>query len=128
MKSVQIRSFFWSVFSIFGQEKPPYWDTFHAVTITIFTVQVTVWSKIVKFGDLQVDPNQNLLFKVNNGNIRTRPEICSKLTIKTSERRLWYFAEVSLLCTNEYYLTPFTPQISACTTLSILNTLFCFFG
>ena len=34
----------------------------------------------------------NYLFKVNNRNTRTRCEICSKLTIKTTERRhvfLW---------------------------------------
>ena len=29
------------------------------------------------------------LLKVNNKNTRTRYEICSKLTIKTSERRQW---------------------------------------
>ena len=29
----------------------------------------------------------NYLFKVNNSNTRTRCEICSKLTIKTPERR-----------------------------------------
>ena len=29
------------------------------------------------------------LLKVNNGNTRTRCEICSKLTIKTPERRQW---------------------------------------
>ena len=29
------------------------------------------------------------MFKVNNGNIRARCEICSKLTIKTGERRHW---------------------------------------
>ena len=27
------------------------------------------------------------LFKINNGNTKTMPEICSKLTIKTPERR-----------------------------------------
>ena len=31
----------------------------------------------------------NYMFKVNNRNTRTRCEICSKLTIKTSERRHW---------------------------------------
>ena len=31
MKSAQIRSFFWSVFPVFGPEKPPYLDTFHGV-------------------------------------------------------------------------------------------------
>ena len=29
------------------------------------------------------------MFKVNNRNSRTRCEICSKLTIKTPERRQW---------------------------------------
>ena len=29
------------------------------------------------------------LLKVNNGNTRTRCKICSKLTIKTPERRQW---------------------------------------
>ena len=32
-------------------------------------------------------PAGNYMFKVNNRNIRTRCEICSKLTIKTPERR-----------------------------------------
>ena len=31
----------------------------------------------------------NYMFKVNNRNNRTRCEICSKLTIKTPERRQW---------------------------------------
>ena len=29
------------------------------------------------------------MFKVNNRDTRTRCEMCSKLTIKTSERRKW---------------------------------------
>ena len=33
-------------------------------------------------------PGGNYMFKVNNRNTRTRCEICSKLTIKTAERRL----------------------------------------
>ena len=35
------------------------------------------------------NPAGNNLFKVNNGNTRTRCEICSKLKIKTPERRHW---------------------------------------
>ena len=31
----------------------------------------------------------NYMFKVNDRNTRTRCEICSKLTIKTPERRHW---------------------------------------
>ena len=34
-------------------------------------------------------PNNNLMLKVNNKNIRTRCKICSKLTIKTPEQRQW---------------------------------------
>ena len=34
------------------------------------------------------------LLKVNNRNTRTRCEICSKLTIKTPERRQWHLSGV----------------------------------
>ena len=34
-------------------------------------------------------PAGNYMFKVNNGNTRTRSEICSKLTIKIPERRVY---------------------------------------
>ena len=34
-------------------------------------------------------PADNYMFKVNKKNTRTRCEICSKLTIKTPERRHW---------------------------------------
>ena len=37
--------------------------------------------------DLCSHPAGNYMFKVNNRNTRTRCEICSKLTIKTPERR-----------------------------------------
>ena len=36
-----------------------------------------------------VNPAINYIFKLNNRNTRTRCEICSKLTIKTLERRHW---------------------------------------
>ena len=39
------------------------------------------WIKIIT-------PARNYMFKVSNRNTRTRCEICSKLTIKTPERRL----------------------------------------
>ena len=35
------------------------------------------------------NPVGNYMFKVNNRNTRARCEICSKLTIKTPERRYW---------------------------------------
>ena len=42
------------------------------------------WVIALTFGRLI--PAGNCMFKVNNGNTRTRCEICSKLTIKTAER------------------------------------------
>ena len=37
------------------------------------------------------------LLKVNNRNTRTTCEICSKLTIKTSERRQWHRSGVDIV-------------------------------
>ena len=37
------------------------------------------------------------MFKVNNRNTRTRCEICSKLTIKTPERRHWRSSDVFIV-------------------------------
>ena len=37
------------------------------------------------------------LFKVNNRNTRTRCEICSKLTIRTPERRYWRRSSVFIV-------------------------------
>ena len=34
-------------------------------------------------------PAGNYMFKVNNGNTRSRSAICSKLTMKTPERSKW---------------------------------------
>ena len=43
-------------------------------------------------GDLiSTNPAGNYMFKVNNRNTRTRYEICSKLSIKTPERRQWLY-------------------------------------
>ena len=42
-----------------------------------------------KNGHLRLNPAGIYLLKVNNRNTRTRCEICSKLTIKTPERRQW---------------------------------------
>ena len=38
---------------------------------------------------LRAIPAGNYMFKVNNRSTKTRCEICSKLTIKTPERRQW---------------------------------------
>ena len=52
------------------------------------------------------------LLKVNNNNTRTRCEICSKLTIKTAERRL-----ASFWCLYYQLWTYFTP----CSSVSVVN-------
>ena len=46
--------------------------------------------KIDNCHDDQTNPAGNYMFKVNNRSTRTRCEICSKLTIKTPERRQWH--------------------------------------
>ena len=40
------------------------------------------------------NPAGNYMFKANNRNTRARCEICSKLTIKTPERRQWLLSDV----------------------------------
>ena len=45
------------------------------------------------------------LFKVNNRNTRKRCEICSKLIIKTPERRQWRFSGVFIV--NFEYISHF---------------------
>ena len=37
------------------------------------------------------------MFNVNNRNTRTRREICSKLTLKTPERRQWRRSDVFII-------------------------------
>ena len=53
MKSIQIQSFFWSLFSAnagkLGPEKTPYFDTFHAVIIIYFIRVMIIKITIFKF-------------------------------------------------------------------------------
>ena len=42
-------------------------------------------------------PVGNYMFNVNNRNTKTRCEVCSKLTIKTPERRSWYRSSVFIV-------------------------------
>ena len=59
--------------------------TFLFIFPTLLCVQSNqLWKKTF-------NPAGNCMFKVNNRNTRTRCEICSKLTIKTPERRLASF-------------------------------------
>ena len=54
------------------------------------------------------------LLKVNNGNTRTRCEICSKLTIKTPERRRWRRSGDSTVS-----IVNFKHVIAGCDTLEV---------
>ena len=66
VKSVQIRSFFWSIFSLstgkYGPEKTPYFDAFHAVFIV---------SSLTEIQYLQIEPgrkgahtNESMMLKI----------------------------------------------------------------
>ena len=60
------------------------------IRASIATVQSIIGACVYLHNYLQTAqsfPAGNYMFKVNNRNIRTRCEICSKLTIKTPERR-----------------------------------------
>ena len=52
------------------------------------TSSVQIQTKFILYS-AKCDPAGIYMFKVNNRNTRTRFEICSKLTIKTPERRQW---------------------------------------
>ena len=51
----------------------------------------------------KVNPVGIYLFKVNNRNTRTRCEICSRLTIKTSERCHWHSSGVFIVNFNHFH-------------------------
>ena len=84
-----------------------------------------------------INPDDFYLFKVHNRSIRKRCEICSELTIKTSERRQWHRSAVfivnfehilhlSLFTLNKKILAGNTIEQSPCTLfwcLSLLLTL-----
>ena len=61
-------------------------------------VQLFLWQKFFMTNDSKY-PADIYLFKVNSGNTRTVWGVCSKLTIKTSERRQWLYLLASLLLT-----------------------------
>ena len=68
-----------------------------------------VWTSVMPFNHtflLFHNPVSICMFKVNNRNTKPRFEICSKLTIKTPERRQWD-RSVSLLLTLNIFHTLF---------------------
>ena len=69
------------------------------------------------------------LFKVNNRNIRKRCEICSKLTIKTTERRHWHNV-IDIVCfelnVSDIFLSNSAREALPVSSLEILPTSNCF--
>ena len=55
-----------------------------------------IWKK------LDATPAGICLLKVNNKNIRTRCVICSKLTVKTPERRHWYIVNFQHISSSSF--------------------------
>ena len=52
----------------------------------------------------RINPSRHLIVQVNNGNTRTMCEVCSKLTIKTLERRHWHALLLFPLLTLDKYM------------------------
>ena len=61
-----------------------------------FIVKFNTYLKCL-YSQLQKFPPNIILFKVNHWNTRKRSELCSKLSIKTTERRPWYHAVVFIV-------------------------------
>ena len=58
-----------------------------SANLFIIVPEIVFLKKSKKAKQSNAYPAGNCMFKVNNRNTRTRCEICSKLTIKTPERR-----------------------------------------
>ena len=56
------------------------------------------WNDVAKLFSSCLINHANIdLFKFNNRNVRKRSEICSKLTIKTSEQRQWHLSGIFIV-------------------------------
>ena len=66
-------------------ERTNQWTSFYMIEASVIKELNEGTEK--SFGKLRFFPVGIYLLKVNNRNTRTRCEICSKLTIKTPERR-----------------------------------------
>ena len=119
MKSVQILSFFLSIFSRIwtecidllrkspysvqmwknvDQKKIRYLDNFHAFLMWKIKILVYINSRVfVVIVTICWFPAGIYLFKVNSKNTIKRCEICSKLRIKTPERRHWLHSSVFIV-------------------------------
>ena len=62
--------------------------------ITLSSIVVVI---LISLNYIRPYPAVNYMFKVNSRNIRTRCEMCSKLTTKTPERRHWRRSSVFIV-------------------------------
>ena len=58
------------------------------VSDAVLVLFLLIFNEILSVRGERANTTSNYMLKVNNRNSRTRCEICSKLTIKTPERRL----------------------------------------
>ena len=80
-----------------GTTPPPplgHWELIHTIPTFITRFSAVSFQQFIIFCEESLlsfisKPAGNYMFKVNNRNPRTRSGICSKLTIKTPERRHW---------------------------------------
>ena len=82
------------------------------------TYKTWIWDlrQQVSFSVLYSLPTNIYMFKVNNRNTSKRCKICSKLTIKTPERRHWQRSDVFFFCNFEHnsylFLLFFLPTLN----------------
>ena len=77
------------------------WSTTHPPRIPSSNITKNAETHPSPIRDVIIEqPLCNNLFKVNNRNFRRMREICSKLTIKTPERRHWRRSSVFIVTLN----------------------------
>ena len=80
-------------------------ETSHSIWISNWRTCIT-WSVYIEimgiWKKLDATPVAIYLLNVNNKNIRTRCVICSKLTVKTPERRHWYIVNFQHISSSSF--------------------------
>ena len=83
-----------------------YWINFQSIyyfqNYIYISKSITLYTFIVFFKSVEsleciLNPAGTYMFKVNNRNTRTRYEICSKLAIKTPQRRQWRLSDIFIV-------------------------------
>ena len=83
-----------------------YWINFQSIyyfqNYIYISKSITLYTFIVFFKSVEsleciLNPAGTYMFNVNNRNTRTRYEICSKLAIKTPQRRQWRLSDIFIV-------------------------------